>query len=115
MSNKDEDIVSFDVNHRGLNVGHGNLVVISRIVAILEPGSLPMKRLRDSALEKGLLVDATAGRKVRSLIVTNSRHVILSAVTPHALHERMITPPREAQKRWENYAQMEVEEGEFVS
>lgn len=114
MSNKDEDI-SYDVAHRGLNVGHGNLVMVSRIVAILEPGSLPMKRLRDSALEKGLLVDATAGRKVRSILVTNSRHVILSAVTPHALHERMLSAPRESLKKWESYAQMEVEEGEFVS
>ena len=63
-----------------VNVGHGNFVVAGRIIAILESGSLPSKRMREKATEDNLLVDATAGRKTRSLVVTDSRHVILSAL-----------------------------------
>lgn len=74
---------------RALNVGHGNFLVTDRIVAILESGSLPMKRLRERSLELNRLVDATAGRKTRSLVVLDSEHVVLSALAPQTLFERL--------------------------
>jgi len=63
-----------------INVGFGNTVVSSRIVAIVSPASSPMKRLKDEAKEAGRLVDATQGRRTRSMIITDSNHVILSAI-----------------------------------
>ncbi len=63
-----------------LNIGFGNSVVLSKVVAILTPGSAPMKRLKDDAKASGRLVDATQGRKTRSIIITDSNHVILSGV-----------------------------------
>lgn len=76
-----------------VNVGYGNLVRPERIIAILEAKSLPVKRLRDRAVEENRLIDATAGRKMRSLIVIDSGHVVLSALSPQALDDRL-TPSR---------------------
>ncbi len=72
-----------------LNLGYGNLVVASRVVAIVSPQSAPMKRLRDEASNRGKLVDATQGRRTRSIIVTDSDHVILSAINPETIAARL--------------------------
>lgn len=72
-----------------LNLGYGNLVVASRVVAIVSPQSAPMKRLRDDATSRGKLVDATQGRRTRSIIVTDSDHVILSAINPETIAARL--------------------------
>ena len=66
-------------DNKMLNIGFNNGVVTSRIIAIVNPSSSPMKRLREEARQKGTLIDATQGRKTRSIIVTDSSHVILSA------------------------------------
>ncbi len=71
-----------------LNVGFGNMVVISRIIAIVDPGSAPMKRLKDEAKQAGKLVDATNGRRTRSIIVTDSDHVVLSAIQTETIAQR---------------------------
>jgi len=71
-----EDIMSIKL----LNIGFGNSVVLKKIVAVLTPGSAPMKRLKDDAKASGRLLDATQGRKTRSIIITDSNHVILSGV-----------------------------------
>jgi len=71
-----------------LNVGFSNTVVFDRIVSILSPNSAPMKRLKDDAKEDSRLIDATHGRKTRSIIVTDSNHVILSAVQPETMSQR---------------------------
>jgi regulator of extracellular matrix RemA (YlzA/DUF370 family) len=76
---------------RMLNIGYGNLVIASRIVAIVSPQSSPMRRLREEASERGKLVDATHGRRTRSILVTDSDHVILSAINPETIATR-ITP-----------------------
>lgn len=109
MSNKAHEIVGRLLSGT-VNVGHGNFIVGGRVVAILESGSLPMKRLREKAVEQNLLVDATAGRKMRSLIVTDSNHVILSALAPQTVQERL----QEGQN-WLSPAQIELDEGEFIS
>ena len=68
------------MTHKLLNVGFGNSVVSRRIVAIISPNAAPIKRLRDEAREDRRLIDATQGRKTRSVIITDSNHVILSAI-----------------------------------
>ena len=73
-----------------LNVGFGNFVVSSRIVAIIHPGSAPMKRMKEEAREHNKLVDATSGRKTRAVLITDSDHVILSAVNPETAALRMM-------------------------
>ncbi|MEW6187615.1 MAG: DUF370 domain-containing protein [Thermodesulfobacteriota bacterium] len=63
-----------------LNIGFGNSVVSDRVIAILTPTSSPMKRLREEARDGKRLIDATQGRKTRSIILTDSNHVILSSI-----------------------------------
>lgn len=72
-----------------INIGYGNLVLSSRVVAIVAPGSAPMKRLRDEAFDRGKLVDATMGRRTRSILVTDSDHIILSAINPETIATRL--------------------------
>jgi len=72
-----------------LNIGYGNLVVASRVVAVASPASAPMKRLREEASSRGKLVDATQGRRTRSIIVTDSDHIILSAINPETIASRL--------------------------
>ena len=72
-----------------LNIGYGNMVVASRVVSIVSPQSAPMKRLREEASSRGKLVDATQGRRTRSIIVTDSDHVILSAINPDTIASRL--------------------------
>jgi regulator of extracellular matrix RemA (YlzA/DUF370 family) len=73
-----------------VNIGFGNIVASSRIIAVITPISAPMKRLRDEAKQTGKLIDATEGRKTRSIIVTDSAHIILSALQPETITQRMI-------------------------
>jgi uncharacterized protein (TIGR00255 family) len=74
---------------RMLNIGYGNLVVATRVVAIVSPQSAPMRRLREEAAARGKLVDATQGRRTRSILVTDSDHVVLSAVNPETIAARL--------------------------
>lgn len=71
-----------------INVGFGNVVATARVVAIVTPGSAPMKRLREEARERGKLVDATEGRRTRSIIITDSGHVVLSALQAETITMR---------------------------
>jgi regulator of extracellular matrix RemA (YlzA/DUF370 family) len=73
-----------------LNVGYGNLVLAARVIAILAPQSAPMRRLREEAGNRGKLIDATQGRRTRSILVTDSDHVILSAVNPETVAGRLL-------------------------
>ena len=75
---------------RLLNVGYGNLLVASRVIAIVASASAPMRRLREEAAERGKLIDATQGRRTRSVLITDSYHVVLSAVNPETLAARMV-------------------------
>jgi extracellular matrix regulatory protein A len=72
-----------------LNVGFGNAVVASRVVAIVSPTSAPMRRLKDHAKDLGKLIDASQGRRTRAIIVTDSDHVILSGIQPDTLAQRL--------------------------
>ncbi len=72
-----------------LNIGFGNRVVVSRIVGILIPGSSPMRRLKDEARNDGRLANATQGRRCRSILLTDSGHLLLSAVHADTLAQRL--------------------------
>ncbi len=75
---------------RLINLGFGNFVPASRVVLVVNPASSPMRRLREDARNRGQLVDATQGRKTRSILITDSNHVILSAVLPDTLGQRFL-------------------------
>jgi len=82
---------------RLINIGFGNTVVCQRVVAVIMPQSAPSKRLREEARQEQRLIDATQGRKTRAIIVTDSNHVILSAVHADTLSQRLSGnhgPPR---------------------
>jgi regulator of extracellular matrix RemA (YlzA/DUF370 family) len=76
------------MSHKLVNIGFGNSVVSSRVVAIISPSAAPIKRLRDEAKEDKRLIDATQGRKTRSVIITDSNHVILSAIQSETIAQR---------------------------
>lgn len=71
-----------------VNIGYGNMVMASKVVAVLSPDSAPMRRLKDEAKEQKRLLDATQGRKTRAIIITDSDHVVLSAVQVETLMQR---------------------------
>jgi regulator of extracellular matrix RemA (YlzA/DUF370 family) len=71
-----------------LNIGFGSTVVSDRVVAIVSPNSAPMKRLKDEAREDRRLIDATHGRRTRSIIVLDSNHVVLSAIQAETISQR---------------------------
>ena len=72
-----------------LNIGFGNVVVAERVVAIVSPSSAPIKRMKNTAKTDGKLVDATQGRRTRSIIITDSNHVILSAIQAETVAQRL--------------------------
>jgi len=71
-----------------LNIGFGSTVVSDRVVAIVSPNSSPMKRLKDEAREDRRLIDATYGRRTRSIIILDSNHVVLSAIQAETISQR---------------------------
>jgi len=74
-----------------LNIGFGSTVVADRVVAIVSPNSAPMKRLKDEAKKDQRLIDATHGRRTRSIIVMDSNHIVLSAIQAETVSQRFTT------------------------
>ena len=72
-----------------INIGFGNMVSASRLIAIVSPESAPIKRTIQEARERGMLIDATYGRRTRAVIVMDSDHVVLSAVQPETVAGRL--------------------------
>ena len=72
-----------------INIGFGNMVSATRLVAIVSPESAPIKRIIQEARDKGILIDATYGRRTRAVIVMDSDHVILSAIQPETIANRL--------------------------
>lgn len=72
-----------------INIGFGNMVSANRVVAIVSPESAPIKRIIQDAKDRGTLIDATYGRRTRAVLVTDSDHVILSAVQPETVANRV--------------------------
>ena len=72
-----------------INIGFGNMVAAGRLVAIVSPESAPIKRIIQEAKERGTLIDATYGRRTRAVLITDSDHIILSAVQPETVANRL--------------------------
>lgn len=71
-----------------INIGFGNMVSASRLVAIVSPESAPIKRIVQESRDRGVLIDATYGRRTRAVLITDSDHVILSAIQPETIAGR---------------------------
>ncbi|MBQ9543802.1 MAG: DUF370 domain-containing protein [Clostridia bacterium] len=77
------------MNMKMVNLGFSNMVNASRVVALVSPDSAPVKRLIQDAKDSGRVIDVTCGRKTRAVIVTDSSHVILSAIQPETIAGRL--------------------------
>ena len=81
-----------------INIGFGNIVSANRAVAIVSPESAPIKRVISDARERAQLVDATYGRRTRAVIVTDSGHVVLSAIQPETVAQRFVSQKEDTAK-----------------
>ena len=72
-----------------INIGFGKMVSAERIVALVSPDSAPVKRLIQDTRDTGMLIDVTCGRRTRSVIITDSEHIILSAIQPETISNRI--------------------------
>lgn len=77
------------MNIKLINIGFGNIVSANRLIAIVSPESAPIKRIIQDARDRGMLIDATYGRRTRAVIITDSDHIILSAVQPETVAHRL--------------------------
>lgn len=85
---------------RLVNVGFGSMVNVSRMIAILNPDSAPIRRRIQEAKESHMLVDATYGRKIRAVIIMDSDHVVVSAIAPETIASRMSGEVKGDEKQW---------------
>lgn len=72
-----------------VNIGFGNIIAANRVIAVVSPESAPIKRIIQEARERGMLIDATYGRRTRAVIITDSDHVVLSAIQPETVSHRL--------------------------
>ncbi|MFA8437556.1 extracellular matrix/biofilm regulator RemA [Pueribacillus sp. YX66] len=78
------------MNIKLINIGFGNIVSANRIVSIVSPESAPIKRVIQEARDRNMLIDATYGRRTRAVIIADSDHIILSAVQPETVAQRLL-------------------------
>ena len=81
-----------------VNIGFGNIVAANRIISIISPESAPIKRIIQEARDKGMLVDATYGRRTRAVVVVDSGHIILSAVQPETVDNRLVAQTADSEE-----------------
>ena len=81
-----------------VNIGFGNIVAAKRIISIISPESAPIKRIIQEARDKGMLVDATYGRRTRAVVVVDSGHIILSAVQPETVANRLVAQTADSEE-----------------
>lgn len=72
-----------------VNIGFGNVVSANRVIAVISPESAPVKRMIQEARDRGMLIDATYGRRTRAVIITDSDHILLSAIQPETISHRL--------------------------
>ncbi len=78
-----------------INIGFGSMIAAGRVISILDPDSAPIKRVVQEARDRGMLIDASYGRKTKAVILMDTDHVILSAMTPEVLSARWSEPSEE--------------------
>ena len=81
-----------------VNIGFGNIVAANRIISVISPESAPIKRIIQEARDKGMLVDATYGRRTRAVVVVDSGHIILSAVQPETVANRLVAQTADSEE-----------------
>ena len=81
-----------------VNIGFGNIVAANRIISIISPESAPIKRIIQEARDKGMLVDATYGRRTRAVVVVDSGHIFLSAVQPETVANRLVAQTTDSEE-----------------
>lgn len=81
-----------------INIGFGNIVSANRVIAIVSPESAPIKRIIAEARDAGRLIDATYGRRTRAVIIVDSNHVVLSAIQPETVSNRIVSDNNEIAK-----------------
>lgn len=86
---------------RLINIGFGSMIAAGRVLAIVEPDSAPIKRVVQEARERGMLIDASYGRKTKAVILMDTDHVILSAITPETIYARWMDKQEEANEEEE--------------
>lgn len=89
------------MNYNLLNVGFGSSIVAEEVIAILSPNSAPMRRLKDEAKDEQRLIDATHGRRTRSIVITKTNHLVLSSIQSETLAQRF-TALREKSRETRN-------------
>jgi regulator of extracellular matrix RemA (YlzA/DUF370 family) len=93
-----------------INIGFGNIISANRLVAIVSPESAPIKRIIQEAKNRGMLIDATYGRRTRAVIITDSDHIILSAVQPETVANRLTSKEIMEEEEFEEEEEEEDEE-----
>ncbi len=78
-----------------INIGFGSMIAANRLLAIMEPDSAPIKRMVQEARERGMLIDASYGRKTKAVIVMDTDHVILSAIPTETIYDRWMDRPEQ--------------------
>lgn len=73
-----------------INIGFGSMIAAQRLLAVLEPDSAPIKRVIQEARDRGMLIDASYGRKTKAVLLMDTDHVILSGIAPETIHARWI-------------------------
>jgi hypothetical protein len=90
------------MNNRLINIGFGNAVKISRIVAVVNPGSSPIRKLKEEARLEQRLIDVTEGRRTRAIIILDSGHLVLTSVQPETISQRLAALDKESGPLQEN-------------
>ncbi|HIJ78007.1 MAG: DUF370 domain-containing protein [Desulfobulbaceae bacterium] len=80
------------MDKRLINIGFGNAILSSRVLAVVHPKSSPMKKLKEEAKAQKKLIDVTEGRRTRSIIILDTNHVVLSSVQPETITMRFMAP-----------------------
>ena len=81
-----------------VNIGFGNMIAVDRVLAVVSPDSAPIKRMAQEARDRGILIDATFGRKTRAVLILDNAHLVLSALTPEVVTGRIEGEPVNAQE-----------------
>ncbi len=81
-----------------INIGFGSMIAAGRMLAVVEPDSAPIKRMIQEARDRGMLIDASYGRKTKSVILMDTDHVILSAITPDMICDRWQDKPHQEEE-----------------
>ena len=87
---------------RLINIGFGSMIAANRMLAVIAPDSAPIKRLVQEARDRGMLIDASFGRKTKAVILMDTDHIILSAIAPETISDRWLDKQAEEKEEEEN-------------